>query len=175
MICKRCMKNVATVKFTEVVDGVATQHNLCRDCFEAQQRDAAGFSVEVPTPGRRAEQRRQPESPLEDVASRCLSCGMSLNRIFESAEVGCASCYATYGKEIESMLEALHRGLAHRGKAFKCDNARARLSMELQAKRMLLRSMLKAENYEEAARLRDEIARLEAETQSADAAAGAKG
>jgi len=168
------MKNVATVKFTEVVDGKAMQHHLCRDCFDSCQRDAAGFSVDVPKPGARSG-KRQPVATRSESAPRCLSCGTSLNRIFESAEVGCPSCYSTYGKEIESILEALQRGLAHRGKVFKCDDARAKLSVELQAKRMLLRSVLKAENYEEAARLRDEIAKMEAEVQSADAASNTGG
>ena len=174
MICKKCMKNVATVKFTEVVDGNAVQHHLCRDCFQTYQRNSEGFSVEVPKP-RSKTQRRHPKRPLPDATPRCVSCGTSLSRIFESAEVGCASCYAAYGQEIESMLEALHRGLAHRGKSFKCDDARACLSMELQAKRLLLRSMLKAEKYEEAARLRDEIAQLESNAQSATASLETKG
>ncbi len=165
MICKRCMKNVATVKFTEVVDGNAVQHHLCRDCYQEFQHEAPGFSVEVPKPRRSAPRRRAAAARRTDTA-RCASCGTSLNRIFETAEVGCAACYSTYGKEIESILEALHRGLAHRGKSFKCDDARARLAKELQTKRLLLRSTLKAENYEEAARLRDEIAALEASAQS---------
>jgi protein-arginine kinase activator protein McsA len=41
------------------------------------------------------------------------------------------------------------------------DDARARLRADLQTKRALLRSVLRAENYEEAARLRDEIQSLE--------------
>ncbi len=81
--------------------------------------------------------------------------------------MGCSGCYSVFGKEIESILEGLHRGLVHRGKSLQCDDARAELSRELQARRFLLRSMLKEENYEEAARLRDEIARIEAETLAA--------
>jgi len=174
MLCKKCMKNIATVKFTEVVDGNAVQHHLCRDCYEACQRDAAGFSMEVPKPSLRV-QRKQPASLRTEMVSRCLSCGTLLSSIFESAEVGCANCYGTYGKEIESMLEAFHRSLVHRGKSFSCDDTRVRVSLELQSKRLLLRSMLKAEKYEEAARLRDEIAALELQARTAGASATVKG
>ena len=174
MICSRCKNNVASVKFTEVVDGNAVQHHLCHDCYEALQQNDAGFSVEVPKPGLRKQQQSASVGRGEK-ASRCLSCGTSLSRIFESAEVGCANCYATYGQEIESMLEAFHRSLVHRGKSFVFDDERTRISIELQSKRLLLRSMLKAEKYEEAACLRDEIAGLELQAQGRSVAADAEG
>lgn len=170
MICKKCMKNVATVKFTEVVDGNAVQHQLCRECYEACQHDASGFSMEVPKPGANMKRRRSAGVSSETV-SRCLSCGTSLSSILETAQVGCANCYATYGNEIESMLEGLHRSLVHRGKSFVSDDARSRVSLELQSKRLLLRNMLKTEKYEEAARLRDEIAALESSARTATASA----
>ena len=47
------------------------------------------------------------------------------------------------------------------GKVARLDYARARLRADLQAKRTLLRTVLQAEKYEEAARLRDEIRSLE--------------
>jgi len=162
------------VKFTEVVDGKAVQRHLCRDCYEACRHDAAGFSVEVPKPSLRS---RKPVSAgvRREAVSRCLSCGTSLSHILESGEVGCANCYVIYGKEIESMLEALHRSLVHRGKSFVFDDERTRISLELQSKRLLLRSMLKAEKYEEAACLRDEIAAIELQAQNASVSSDARG
>ncbi len=160
MICNRCKQNMATVKFTEVVDGKAVQHHLCPECYEACMLDASSFSEQVPKPSRRAS-KPAAASTRSDTVARCLSCGTSLSRILESAEVGCANCYASYGKEIESILEALQQSPVHRGKSFVFDDERTRISLELQSKRLLLRSMLKAEKYEEAARLRDEIAGLE--------------
>ena len=73
------------------------------------------------------------------------------------------------------MLEAFHRSLVHRGKSFVFDDERTRISIELQSKRLLLRSMLKAEKYEEAACLRDEIADLELQAQGRSVAADAEG
>lgn len=174
MICNKCKQNVATVKFTEVVDGKAVQHHLCRDCYEACRQDAGGFSVEVPKPSLRS-RKQVSASAHREAMSRCLSCGTSLNHILESAEVGCASCYATFGQEIESMLEALQRSLVHRGKSFVFDDERSRISLELQSKRLLLRSMLKAEKYEEAACLRDEIAALELQAQNVSVSSGVRG
>jgi protein arginine kinase activator len=123
--------------------------------------------MEVPKPKHRSRGRSVREKQREAL-SRCASCGTPLAKIVESAAVGCALCYTAFGKEIESMLEALHRGPMHRGKSFSSSDDRIRLMSELQSKRLLLRSMLKEEKYEEAARLRDEIAHLEKQVHSSE-------
>ncbi len=160
MICQRCKKSASTIRFTEVVDGQVIERNLCSECLSQIRREASGFSVNVPKPMRRV-QSREPE-PRDAAAQRhCEHCGTSLHHITETSSVGCASCYAAFGREIEAILEALHRGVAHRGKSLQSSGERLQRVEALQAKRALLRSVLKEENYEEAARLRDEIARIE--------------
>lgn len=88
------------------------------------------------------------------------------SQLLESAEAGCPTCFTTFGREINTLLEGLQLGAVHRGKIFKCDDERLRYSKNMQEKRVLLRQMIQEENYEEAARLRDEIARMEAEAQA---------
>ena len=167
MICKSCMKNVASVKFTEAVDGKGVQHLLCPECYKAQQETSTGFSLSVPKPAVHGFGREKPDTPARTKAiAKCPACNTTLSQVLESATVGCATCYVTFGTEVESMLEALHRGSAHRGKTFKCDKDRLQVRKDIQAKRILLRRMIKEENYEEAARLRDEIMELEAGPQS---------
>ncbi len=167
MICKSCMKNTASIKFTEVVDGNVVQHFLCPECYKACQEAASGFSLSVPKPSVRGTAREKPDTSARAKAvPRCQACNTTLPQILESAMTGCAVCYATFGREIESMLEALHRGAAHCGKTYKCDDERLLVRKDIQAKRSLLRRMIKEEKYEEAARLRDEILEMEAARQS---------
>jgi len=83
-------------------------------------------------------------------------------------KVGCATCYQTFSEQIESILEATQAALVHTGKIFAENDAQARLRTEIQTRRALLRSVLRAEQYEEAARIRDEIRRLEAGMISSD-------
>lgn len=167
MICKSCMKNIASIKFTEVVDGKAVQHHLCPECYKAFQEQAPGFTLSVPKPTVQRLGRSVEEPPAKGKrGGRCPACNTDLSQVLESAEVGCATCFTAFGKEIESILEALHCGMAHRGKTFKSDDERLQMTKDIQARRLLLRRMLKEENYEEAARLRDEIARMEASAQT---------
>lgn len=168
MLCKSCLKNPASIKFTEVVDGKAIQHYLCPECYKALQETPSGFSFSVPSPtvhGMDIE-KTDPSAGRKGHA-RCPGCGAMASQLLESAEAGCPSCFTTFNKEINTLLEGLQLGAVHRGKIFKCDNERLRHSKNMQEKRVLLRQMIQEENYEEAARLRDEITRMEAEAQAA--------
>ncbi len=160
MLCQRCHKNPATVRYAEVVDGKSVHQDLCAECLSRCKQDVSSvFTLGTAKPAvhvgavPRRTARRSPRV--------CPVCGLLLDRIAETAEVGCPSCYTEFGREIESILEGLHRSLRHQGKVPHVDNSLARLYSDLQTKRVLLRSVLRAEDYEQAARLRDEIRGLE--------------
>lgn len=165
MLCQKCHKSLATVRYAEVVDGQVTDQHLCAQCLALHQKNA-GLGFELPGPSPTA---RKPAAPAARPVAReslrtqraCSSCGALLSRILESGKVGCSTCYKTFGEQIESILEGLQRSLQHKGKISRLEDNRARLRADLQNKRSLLRSVLKAEQYEEAARLRDEIRTME--------------
>jgi protein arginine kinase activator len=162
MLCQKCLKNLATVRYAEVVDGQVTDLHLCAECLDRHQRDAAsGFELTAPAPTPR--KGAGDRMGLDEFKGQfpCPHCGAKLTHIMETGKVGCCECFHHFGSQIESILEGLHRSLRHKGKVARLDDARARLRTEMQTKRALLRSVLRAENYEEAARLRDEIRTLE--------------
>ncbi len=162
MLCQKCHKNPASVRYTEVVDGQAVHQFLCPSCLAGYQENAAAaFNLDVPKPGLRRGKDTDSVRFGKRARRACPTCGMPLDRILETARVGCADCYSHFGEEVESILEGLHRSPKHQGKARRTDDARARLRADLQKKRVLLRSVLQVEDYEQAASLRDEIKRLE--------------
>jgi protein arginine kinase activator len=162
MLCQNCHKNLATVRYAEVVDGHVSDKHLCANCLAQQQNNAtSGFELPVTASGA----RRPPAEKVAREAMRqqraCPACGALLSRIMDSGKVGCSRCYSAFGEQVESILEGLQRSLQHRGKRCYHEDNRERLRSDLQNKRSLLRSVLKAERYEEAAQLRDEIQSLE--------------
>lgn len=161
MLCQKCHRNPATVKYAEVVDGTVVHQSLCPECLEKYQRDASSaFSLGPSRPTLHPPAPTPP--PRGGGAGRaCPSCGDTLARVLDSAVVGCPACYRHFGAEVESVLEGLHRGMRHQGKTPRVDDGRARLHAQLQHKRTLLRSVLGLEDYEQAALIRDEIKRLE--------------
>lgn len=162
MLCQKCHKNVATVRYAEVVDGRVVDQHLCSSCMAQHQKNAAkGFELTGPSVlGARVAKKRV-LADLERAQHTCPSCGTKLSTVFDDGEVGCNICFTAFREELEPILHSLHRDTRHKGRVAQIDDNRARLREDLTTKRALLRSVLKSENYEEAAALRDEIRNLE--------------
>jgi protein arginine kinase activator len=163
MLCQRCHKNLATVRYAEVIDGKVTDRHLCESCMtQYQEGQGTGFALtSTPTTARRpAAQGIFRESVPEQ--RRCPTCGIMLTEIVALHIVGCSQCYTQFRGEIDTILRETHRAGAHRGKNPRVNDDRARQRQSLQSKRTLLRSMLRREKYEEAALLRDDIHSMEA-------------
>lgn len=168
MLCERCHKQLATLKYTEVVNGKAYKRNLCERCLKELQADAnSGFEVSGSAPSPKgifasrssaAKSEQQLEAKGKQV---CQACGMRLSIVLKSNTVGCPDCYGAFKEEIEPVLRERHTALLHRGKIPRLEDNRTRLRLNLQSKRALLRSALRTEEYEQAAALRDEIRSLE--------------
>lgn len=163
MLCQECHKNLASVRYAEVVDGKVSDLNLCQDCLaKRQQESTTGFQFTKPAPFVRKARIATSTTPEPGEARQsCSACETTLKQILDTGRVGCSTCYETFPAQLESLLEGMHVALTHRGKVPKLDDARARVRADLQSKRALLKSALNMENYEEAAALRDEIRALE--------------
>jgi len=159
MNCQNCHKNFASVRYAEVVDGIVKELQVCQACLDKMQETmSSGFEYSTPSPFVRKEQS------ASDVIYRtetCSTCGMPLQSVMDSGQVGCSDCYSKFPIQLESILEGIHIGLIHRGKIPRQDDVRVKVRANLQNKRALLKSALGTENYEEAASLRDEIQALE--------------
>jgi protein arginine kinase activator len=163
MLCQKCHKNLATVRYAEVIDGDVVNMQLCSTCLEQHQEEpGAGFELSGGAPTPRAALRAQRLARDEDVTEPCPECGIPLNEVIRHGVVGCASCYDRFAASLVPLLGELHTALMHRGKTATVDDERVRIREQLQKKRTLLRSALKTERYEQAAVLRDDIKALEA-------------
>jgi len=164
MLCQKCHKNLATVRYTEVVNGKVTGLHLCAECLAKHQETAvAGFELATPMASTRSGGTgAEPAKPARPRRA-CKSCGTQLVTVVDTGRVGCTACYASFADEVEPLLHGLHGSIQHIGKNPHVSDARANLRAALQTKRTLLRTAIRDENYEEAAGLRDSIRRMEIE------------
>lgn len=162
MLCQKCHKKRATIRYAEVVDGHVTDQFWCKDCMALQRSASEGFELsEVPS-------ARPSKASIHKVVSRvvraqrtCPQCETRLQSVLDTKMMGCPACYVQFADEIPALAAKLHEAQVHRGKTAHPSDVRTQLRSDLQAKRALLRSVLKSENYEAAAQLRDEIRELE--------------
>lgn len=162
MLCQRCHKNLATVRYAEVIDGKVTDRHLCETCMaQYQEGQGTGFALAAAPATARKPTTGGIFREAAPEERRCPTCGMMLSQITVDHHAGCATCYTQFRKEIEEILRETQRATAHRGKNPHVNDARAKQRQTIQTKRTLLRTMLRREKYEEAAVLRDDIQAME--------------
>lgn len=164
MLCQKCHKKLASVRYAEVIDGHVTEIHLCPDCLIEVQRNPKGFNF-ASTESQVKEQREDTENIVKKSKTKtlCSVCGTQINYIHEKNKIGCFTCYKSFGPEIESILEVIQGGSSHIGKKlnYADDEERVRAQILLDTKKALIRQAIKSEDYESAAKLRDEILNLE--------------
>ena len=86
----------------------------------------------------------------------CPTCGSTPEEILMTGKIGCGNCYEYYKKELAVLIEKCQSGATkHMGKVPKQFNPE--LTKKLEAD---LKVAIEKENYEQAAKLRDEIKKL---------------
>lgn len=163
MKCERCGQREAQVKYIEVEEGVKRTRWLCAVCAAeegAAQPKATGDPVDadlpaflgvVPTP-----------SAAETPPPPCPACGVALDQLQETGLLGCPRCYEHFRVQLLPLLRRYHRAGVHLGKAPRARGPRAALRLEIGQLRSALEAAVAAEDFEEAARLRDLIAQRQA-------------
>ena len=169
MHCQQCHKNFASIRYAEVVDGQVMDQHLCSECLEKRKfAQKPGFEFTKPAPFMRREKESMGRGTALFPMPVCPSCDRDINTIKNSGLVGCADCYVFFRNELTPLLVDMHGSAEHHGKVPKLDDARARVRQDLETKRALLKRSLRAERYEEAALLRDEIKAIEGGLISSD-------
>ena len=158
MQCEICKEKQATVHFKQVCDGSARDLYICGACAAKK-----GFDVSAPMGltdflfGLGAPKDTE-KAPAVDKA--CPACHMRRSDFRKTSRLGCPSCYDTFAEELDPMLDDMHHGRVHVGKVPVGATPLSRVA----ALRKSLAAVVAAQNFEEAARLRDLIRQLSAET-----------
>jgi protein arginine kinase activator len=158
MVCDVCNANAATVFLTQIVDGKMQKVNLCEACSkEKGVTDPTGFALADLLLGLGAAQEIEKSSAVQ----RCPTCGFSQTDFKKTGRLGCPTCYETFAEGLDSLLKAMHKGTAHTGKIPARQMRGAHLENELKTLRGRLEKAVAQENYEAAAKIRDQIQQLE--------------
>ena len=190
MLCEKCQKNVATFHYTEVVNGVKSEHHLCGNC--AANTDMSYYSsifdndihLTKLLSGLLGAQGFVSGNGQEDAAVNvvCPKCGMTYGEFVSGSRFGCADCYDVFGpliagtiKKIQGsdyhvgkkpMLYSMHEKPADDGQTGVDESRQTDTAREIDYMNKKLKEAVMEEDYAEAARLRDAIAELKGKEQS---------
>jgi protein arginine kinase activator len=127
--------------------------DLCEECAKQKGvNDPAGFSLADLLLGLGASQEI---STAEDV--KCPNCGFTQADFKKAGRLGCSLCYQTFAEGLEGLLKSMHKGVKHVGKVPVALRQSRDLSDRLKHLQKKLDKAVTAEDFEEAASLRDEI------------------
>lgn len=163
--CDKCDRP-ATHHSIELVDGKKIEKHLC-DVHAAEQ-GLAVKPVETPPINQlltnfvKLQTKEKAGKERSDIV--CDQCGLSFARFREKSLLGCSHCYDAFERQLEPLLERAHEGgVQHVGKVPKHAGENSHRQVLLTRMRKRLDDAVSAEDYELAARLRDEISRVEQE------------
>ncbi len=171
MVCDICGKNESTVHLTEIINNEVTKLNLCESCARekaSEMEEHFGLSdllAGLADLGSTTVESEVPESV------KCPSCGFTYQNFKKSGRLGCSECYEAFKKQLVPLLKRIHGADRHVGKVPLMIGKTVKDTRTLQEFKMKMEKAIQAEEFEEAARLRDKIKELEKKNKNGDAAA----
>ena len=161
MQCDICGNKKATVHLTEIVDEQISELHLCEDCAReksVQMEQQFGLADLL---GGLADFGKQTKE-VEKVKAKCPNCGLTYDDFRKLGRLGCSECYTAFREYLGALLKKIHGSSQHLGKTpiQLAVSDQAKLE-DLQELKNQLNTAIREENFEEAARLRDKIHRLE--------------
>ena len=96
----------------------------------------------------------------EDIT--CNFCNTSFNEYKKTGKLGCGKCYSTFRKQLKPIIEGIYGYSEHIGKFPKNEFKDTEIVKTVEQLKEKLNMAIQEEEYEQAAKLRDEILQLEA-------------
>jgi protein arginine kinase activator len=163
MKCDNC-KNPATVHLTEIRNGKKIEKHLCEQC--AAQNE--GLPVKAHTPiNELLTNFVMAHSGLQkDIGLTCESCAMTWAEFRQSGLFGCPQDYEVFERDLTPLLQRAHEGATHHvGKVPARKGGAGVITMkrtpDVTKLRKELAKAVELEDYEKAAKLRDQIRQAE--------------
>lgn len=184
MLCERCKIREANIRYTEVINGVKSEHNLCTQCAQSTElgQYAAIFDGDFPFNkllsgilGMEYEDAIAGDGDLSQVV--CPACQTSYSEFVKNSRFGCPDCYSVFDLLIGENIKKLQGNNSHTGKQppkyeqrkngssiGKPESAELTDAEQLALLGSKLKEAIKDEDYESAAKYRDEIKSLKERT-----------
>jgi len=158
MKCDNCNKT-ATVHLTEIKGGKKIEKHLCEQC--AAQNEGLPVKSHMPINELLTNFVMAHSGLQKETGTGCESCGITWAEFRQNGLLGCANDYTVFEKDLTPLLQRAHDNATHHlgkvparrggtGVPVKRQVDLARLRKELQR-------AVEAEDYERAAKLRDQI------------------
>ena len=184
MLCENCGNNEANIKYTQITNGVKKQMNLCEKCANELGINNISFDMPINFSNFLEDIFDDDESLFMPSIARnekliCDKCKMSYEDFIKNGKFGCDECYTTFEDKIDNLLKNIHGVNRHVGRKAKMlntnetqkdnvkvekqeikENKTSEKDEKIKKLQNRLKQEIKEERYEDAAKTRDEIKKL---------------
>lgn len=167
MKCQKCNKREATTHMTKIVNGYKEELHLCGKCAQdtLEYTDIkADFGIGGFLSGIFSGSNHPSSSENgNDLESEiCPTCGLTYSEFLQKGKLGCGDCYSSFRNKIRRPLKQIHGTYEHIGKAPSRSGGEVMLNKKIASLESELNSAVLKQDFETAAKLRDEIKDLKA-------------
>lgn len=160
MMCDECGNSPAVFHLAVIVSGEKQERNLCAKCMSKMKDklptlDFMGFAGLLSGFIDAAKKTGVPAEPELDIT--CSRCGTTYEVFKKTGLLGCANCYRDFHEPLERILGRVHGHTQHAGRIPAGMDAEFAVKVNLDRLKEQLVKAIASEEYEEAAKLRDEI------------------
>lgn len=177
MLCQNCGKGEANVRYTQIINGVKKEMILCEKCSKELGVSDFNFNMPINLSSFFGEFLENQENLATNFLITkpfiCEVCGMDDEEFASTGKFGCENCYEVFSGKIDPILKNIQAGNRQVGRT-----AKNQIKQETQTKvqptqkqekypveelKKQMKQAIKEEQYEEAAKLRDAIRKIEKE------------
>ena len=182
MKCENCGKNEANVKYTQIINGDKKQMFLCEECSQKLGINNMSFNMPIDFASFLGDffddlnQTSFIPQLTSPVGLRCSKCGLDFEDFLHTGKFGCSNCYDEFESMIDPILKSMYGSNRHVGrlgnviegnnisnddKVSQSENKQTEEESKMDKLKADLKQAIKDERYEDAAKIRDEIKKLE--------------
>ncbi|HHU32780.1 MAG: UvrB/UvrC motif-containing protein [Zhaonellaceae bacterium] len=167
MLCEECGVRPASVHITKIVNNKKSQLNLCEKCASQYQHHLGSYFEPNFSLNKflanllNYDTGFYKDAPSFQNLTKCPQCGQSYSQFAQSGKLGCEKCYEIFGEHLGPLLKRVHGSQTHKGKYPRRTGGLIKLRRELEKLKIHLNELVVREEFEEAAKVRDEIRELE--------------
>lgn len=163
MVCDNCGSGDAVVHLTQIVNNEMSTYHLCEKCAAEKGLETTPEPANFPLTDFLAQMgETAAAAPAAESDAGCSFCGLTFQDFRETGRLGCPHCYSSFEAPLRGLLRRIHGGTQHMGKVYlPPDPSASEMEKRLEALRRKLQRAVDAEDFERAARIRDEIRTME--------------
>ena len=186
MLCQNCGKNEANVRYTQIINGVKKQMALCSKCAEELGIEKIDFNMPINFSSFLSDMFDGYDEYIPKLINQdqlvCDNCNMTYDEFLNEGKFGCEKCYESFESKINKLLKNIQGVDTHNGRLGKrliqidlnenkketnikqqsdVNEKEDESISKIEKLKEKLKRQIEEEKYEDAAKTRDEIKKLE--------------